>query len=72
MVMRIAREVDDGRDNAKYRTATGAESLGRTRENENRTSLRVSLDPGGLSLSTYLAQGRVTLVQIGKGVVGNG
>ena len=40
-------EVDDGRDNAKYITATGTEPLGITRENENCTSMRVSLDPGG-------------------------
>ena len=41
--------MDDGRDNAKYGTATGTASLGITGENENRTSLRGSLDPDGLS-----------------------
>ena len=46
VVMRIGSEVDDGRDNAKYSTATGTESLGITGENENRTFIRVSLDPG--------------------------
>lgn len=45
VVMRIGSEVDDGRDNAKYSTEMGAESLGITRENEDCTSIKVNLDP---------------------------